>query len=61
MQREVPLGRMGSADELAAWIVWLASPEAGWVTGAVVPVDGGQALPGGLSRIAGQAEPTAAE
>jgi meso-butanediol dehydrogenase/(S,S)-butanediol dehydrogenase/diacetyl reductase len=52
MKREVPLGRMGTAEELAAWIVWLTSPEAGWVTGVVIPVDGGQVLPGALSRIA---------
>ncbi len=51
MKREVPLGRMGTAEELGAWIVWLAGPEAGWVTGVVIPVDGGQVLPGALSRI----------
>jgi NAD(P)-dependent dehydrogenase (short-subunit alcohol dehydrogenase family) len=52
MKREVPLNRMGRAEEVAAWIVWLASPEAAWVTGVVIPVDGGQTLPGGTSRIA---------
>jgi NAD(P)-dependent dehydrogenase (short-subunit alcohol dehydrogenase family) len=52
MKKEVPLGRMGTADELAAWITWLASPEAAWVTGVVIAVDGGQVLPGALSRIA---------
>ncbi len=52
MRREVPLGRMGTADELAAWIVWLAGPEASWVTGVIIHVDGGQTLPGALSRIA---------
>lgn len=51
MAREVPLGRMGTAEELAAWIVWLASPEAGWVTGVVIAVDGGQTLPGATSKI----------
>jgi NAD(P)-dependent dehydrogenase (short-subunit alcohol dehydrogenase family) len=51
MTREVPLGRMGTADELAQWIVWLASPGASWVTGVIIPVDGGQTLPGGTSRI----------
>jgi NAD(P)-dependent dehydrogenase (short-subunit alcohol dehydrogenase family) len=42
---------MGTADELAQWIIWLASPDAGWVTGAVIPVDGGQTLPGAISQI----------
>jgi meso-butanediol dehydrogenase / (S,S)-butanediol dehydrogenase / diacetyl reductase len=51
MAREVPLGRMGTAADLAAWIVWLASPQAGWVTGVVIPVDGGQTLPGATSKI----------
>jgi NAD(P)-dependent dehydrogenase (short-subunit alcohol dehydrogenase family) len=51
MAREVPLGRMGVAEDLAAWIVWLASPEASWVTGTVIPVDGGQTLPGATSKI----------
>jgi len=51
MRKELPLGRMGTADELADWIVWLASPSASWVTGTVIPVDGGQVLPGALSRI----------
>lgn len=54
MKKEVPLGRMGTADELGAWIVWLASPSATWVTGVVIPVDGGQVLPGALSKIANE-------
>jgi NAD(P)-dependent dehydrogenase (short-subunit alcohol dehydrogenase family) len=41
---QVPLGRIASADELARWIVLLLSPTAGFVTGAVIPVDGGQTL-----------------
>jgi len=52
MKKEVPLGRMGTAEEVGRWIVWLAGPEAGWVTGVVIPVDGGQVLPGALSHIA---------
>lgn len=35
------LGRLGSAHEIAAAIYFLASPEASFMTGAVVPVDGG--------------------
>jgi NAD(P)-dependent dehydrogenase (short-subunit alcohol dehydrogenase family) len=51
MESELPLKRMGTADELAQWIVWLASDEARFVTGVVIPVDGGQTLPGALSKI----------
>lgn len=54
MKKEVPLGRMGTAEELGAWIVWLAAPAASWVTGVVIPVDGGQVLPGALSKIANE-------
>jgi len=37
----VPLGRFGTVDEVAAAVTFLASPEAGYITGAVLPVDGG--------------------
>ena len=37
----VPLGRLGSADEIAATVAFLASPDAAYITGAVIPVDGG--------------------
>jgi 3-oxoacyl-[acyl-carrier protein] reductase len=37
----VPLGRMASAEEVAAAVAFLASDEAGYITGAVIPVDGG--------------------
>lgn len=36
-----PLGRIGTADEVAATIEWLLSPESCWITGQVIGVDGG--------------------
>jgi NAD(P)-dependent dehydrogenase (short-subunit alcohol dehydrogenase family) len=41
LRRRVPLGRWGRADEIAAVIDFLASEDASFVNGAVVPVDGG--------------------
>ena len=40
----VPAGRMGEASEIAAAVLYLASPEAGYVTGAVLHVNGGMAM-----------------
>lgn len=42
LDREVPLRRFGSLDEIAAAIVFLASPRASFITGANLVVDGGQ-------------------
>ena len=39
--KSIPLGRFATPDEVAAVVRWLASPEAGYITGAVIPVDGG--------------------
>jgi NAD(P)-dependent dehydrogenase (short-subunit alcohol dehydrogenase family) len=41
---QVPLGRIATADEIARWIEILVSPESSWMTGAVIPLDGGQVL-----------------
>jgi NAD(P)-dependent dehydrogenase (short-subunit alcohol dehydrogenase family) len=42
--RQVPLGRVGQPEEVARWIGHLVAPEAAWVTGAIIAVDGGRVL-----------------
>ncbi|MEW2146121.1 3-oxoacyl-ACP reductase FabG [Micromonospora vinacea] len=39
--KSIPAGRMASPEEVAAVVTWLASDSAGYVSGAVIPVDGG--------------------
>jgi NAD(P)-dependent dehydrogenase (short-subunit alcohol dehydrogenase family) len=39
-----PLGRPGQASEIAALILFLASDQAGWVTGETIAIDGGRHL-----------------
>ena len=42
--RSIPFGRMGTAEEVANVVLFLASPLAAWVTGQTIAVDGGQLL-----------------
>jgi NAD(P)-dependent dehydrogenase (short-subunit alcohol dehydrogenase family) len=39
--RTQPIGRLGTADEIAAAVLWLCSPAASFVVGVALPVDGG--------------------
>jgi NAD(P)-dependent dehydrogenase (short-subunit alcohol dehydrogenase family) len=41
---EVPLGRIATAAEVARWVALLVQEASEWVTGTVIPVDGGQVL-----------------
>jgi 3-oxoacyl-[acyl-carrier protein] reductase len=40
-KKNIPAGRFATASEVAKVIVWLASDDAGYISGAVIPVDGG--------------------
>ena len=41
MQARIPLGRLGTPEEVAQVALFLASTHASYVTGAIVPMDGG--------------------
>jgi len=40
----IPMGRFGDPSEMRAAVAFLASEEAGYITGAVLPVDGGLSI-----------------
>ena len=44
LNSQVPLGRIGAPQEVAVWITLLLSPLAAFMTGAVIPLDGGQVI-----------------
>jgi acetoacetyl-CoA reductase len=39
---QIPVGRLGEAEEVARCVVFLAADEAGWITGSTISVNGGQ-------------------
>jgi 3-oxoacyl-[acyl-carrier protein] reductase len=45
MRASIPLGRLGTVAEIGATVVFLASEDAGFITGQTIIVDGGQTLP----------------
>jgi 3-oxoacyl-[acyl-carrier protein] reductase len=42
VEREIPSGRFGTVEEVADVVAFVASTRARWITGACIPVDGGQ-------------------
>ena len=58
----VPLGHIGQPDDIARWVEYLTRADETFMTGAVIPVDGGQTLNGWKSSIgdaAGEPAPAA--
>lgn len=45
MKRAIPMGRLGTTDDVAYVTLFLASDEASFITGQTLVVDGGQVLP----------------
>jgi 3alpha(or 20beta)-hydroxysteroid dehydrogenase len=48
---EIPMGRRGTAQDVAPLVVFLMSDESAWISGAEIAVDGGQAGHGGMKRL----------
>lgn len=44
VEAEIPLGHMGTPEQIAATVAWVASDEANYVTGTTIVVDGGMSL-----------------
>ena len=45
MTTQIPLGRLGQPGDVAAAVCFLAGPEAGWITGETLNVNGGMYMP----------------
>jgi 3-oxoacyl-[acyl-carrier protein] reductase len=51
MTASVPLGRLGTVEEVGAAALFLATDEAGYITGQTIVVDGGQTMPESLAAL----------
>jgi 3-oxoacyl-[acyl-carrier protein] reductase len=47
---EFPLGRLGTPEEIARVVAFVASPAGSWINGAMIPVDGAQQQPSAFQR-----------
>ncbi len=53
MAASIPLKRLGTVEEIGHAVAFLASEEAGFITGQTIVVDGGQTLPESLQALEG--------
>ncbi len=53
MKASIPLGRLGTVDEVGYTALFLATDEAAYITGQAIVVDGGQVLPESLAALGG--------
>jgi len=51
MEASIPLGRLGTVEEIGAAALFLATDEAAYITGQTIVVDGGQTLPESLAAL----------
>jgi 3alpha(or 20beta)-hydroxysteroid dehydrogenase len=57
----IPLGRPGTAEDIAPLVVFLISDESSWISGAEIAVDGGQSAHGGMKALSDAVRATAEE
>jgi NAD(P)-dependent dehydrogenase (short-subunit alcohol dehydrogenase family) len=50
MEKQIPAGRFATPDDIGALVAFLMSPQAAYITGATIPIDGGLMASMGLQR-----------
>ena len=59
--QSTPMRRTGTAAEVAQTVLWLCSPQSSFITGAVIPIDGGQSAGSKPPQVFQQGQPMRAD